>query len=161
MASEGGSKSADPSVEVPWREESSESDWKAEQADGRKTDAAVKEQLRVLTENFTLRFMDVKDSALLSQPPLAGVPVARIKNLIKYQRAARVRGGKLAEAEIGQEEEKRPAAKKRPRKEVGQPIIEPPPAKRQQIGSTPKQAERDLALARQLVGSFASLDQLL
>jgi len=65
MASEGGSKSADPSVEVPWREESSESDWKAEQADGRKTDAAVKEQLRVLTENFTLRFMDVKDSALL------------------------------------------------------------------------------------------------
>ena len=111
---------AEPSNEVACVGDSSESEWKNEPADSRGTDVAVKEQLRVLTDDFKLRFMDVKDSVVLRQPPLATVPLARIKNLIKYQRAARARGGNPAKAEGGREEEKRPTVKKLSRKEAPQ-----------------------------------------
>jgi hypothetical protein len=49
----------------------------------------VKEQLRILTKDFTLCFKDIKDSGLLQKGPLQGVPTSRIQNVIKYQRSAR------------------------------------------------------------------------
>ena len=67
----------------------------------------------------------------------------------------------MAEVEYQVEEEKRLKTKKRSRKEAGEPMLEPMPAKRQQTGSSLRQPERDLALARQLVSNFSSLEHLL
>ena len=66
--------------------EESVSDFNEEDAVSGIKEAKLKEEIRLLTGDFTLSYKDIKDDKRLSDPPLLGVTAARIKNIIKNKR---------------------------------------------------------------------------
>ena len=62
------------------------SDFNEEDAVSGIKEAKLKEEIRLLTGDFTLSYKDIKDDKRLSDPPLLGVTAARIKNIIKNKR---------------------------------------------------------------------------